>query len=109
VLWTSLPIASDPLVWRKDLPQATKDKVRAFFVNYGKKDPHEKAVMQAITGYGGFEESTDAQLLPIREVALYQQKQKVEADTHLSDDDRKTQVAALDAKLNALNAASAKQ
>lgn len=109
VLWTSLPIASDPLVWRKDLPQATKDKVRAFFLNYGKTDPHEKAVMQAITGYGGFTASTDAQLLPIREVSLYQQKQKVAADTHLSDDDRKTQIAALDAKLNALNAATAKQ
>jgi phosphonate transport system substrate-binding protein len=109
VLWTSPLIPSDPLVWRKDLPQATKDKIRNFFVNYGKTDPHEKAVMAAITGYAGFAASSDAQLLPIRQVALFQQKQKIESDTHLSDDDRKTQLAALDAKLSALNTAVSKQ
>ncbi|MFM0074656.1 phosphonate ABC transporter substrate-binding protein [Paraburkholderia sediminicola] len=109
VLWTSPLIPSDPLVWRKNLPQATKDKIRNFFVNYGKTDPHEKAVMAAITGYAGFAPSSDEQLLPIRQVALFQQKQKIESDTHLSDDDRKTQLAALDARLSALNTAVAKQ
>jgi phosphonate transport system substrate-binding protein len=109
VLWTSAPIASDPIVWRKDLPQASKDKVRAFFLNYAKTDPHQKAVMATITGYGGFAASSDAQLLPIRTVALFQQKQKIEADTHLSADDRKTQLAALDAKLSALNATTSRQ
>jgi phosphonate transport system substrate-binding protein len=109
VLWTSPLIASDPLVWRRDLPQATKDKLRTFFLNYGKTDPHEKAVMAAITGYSGFTASSDAQLLPIRQIALFQQKQKIAADTQLSDDDRKTQLAALDAKLDALNAAISKQ
>ncbi len=109
VLWKSPLIPSDPLVWRKDLPQTTKDKLRAFFLNYAKTDPHEKAVMANITGYAGFAPSTDAQLLPIRQVALYQQKQKIESDTHLSDDDRKTQLAALDAQLGALNANTPKQ
>jgi phosphonate transport system substrate-binding protein len=109
VLWTSPLIDSDPLVWRKDLPQATKDKVRAFFLNYGKTNPHEKGVMAAITGYSGFAASSDAQLLPVRQIALFQQKQKIQTDTHLSDDDRKTQLAALDAKLSALNAATSKQ
>jgi phosphonate transport system substrate-binding protein len=109
VLWTSPLIPSDPLVWRKDLPQATKDKLRNFFVNYAKTDPHEKEVMANITGYSGFAASSDAQLLPIRQVALFQQKQKIEADTHLSDDDRKTQLAALDAQLGALNASASKQ
>ncbi|HYS65549.1 MAG TPA: phosphonate ABC transporter substrate-binding protein [Paraburkholderia sp.] len=109
VLWTSPLIPSDPLVWRKDLPQATKDKIRNFFLNYAKTDPREKAVMAAITGYGGFAAASDAQLLPIRQVALFQQKQKIESDAHLSDDDRKTQLAALDAKLTALNTAQSKQ
>jgi len=40
---------------------------------------------------------------------LFQQKEKIEANTHLSDDDRKTQLAALDAKLSALNATTPKQ
>jgi phosphonate transport system substrate-binding protein len=65
--------------------------------------------MAAISGYSGFTASSDAQLLPIRQVALFQQKQKIESDAHLSVDDRKTQLAALDAKLSALSAAQAKQ
>ena len=104
VLWTSPLIASDPLVWRKDLPEATKEKLRKFFYNYAKTDPKEKAVMAHITGYSGFVQSSDAQLKPVREVALFQQKQKVEADTRLSADDRKSQLAAIDAKLGALAA-----
>ncbi|MCX4162409.1 MULTISPECIES: phosphonate ABC transporter substrate-binding protein [Paraburkholderia] len=109
VLWKSPLIASDPLVWRRDLPQPTKDKLRNFFLNYAKTDAHEKQVMANITGYGGFAASSDAQLLPIRQVALFQQKQKLESNTHLSDGDRKTQIAALDAKLAALDAAAPKQ
>ena len=110
VLWTSPQIPSDPLVWRKDLPQATKDKLRNFFVNYGKTDAHEKTVMANITGYSGFDASSDAQLVPIREIALFQQKEKIESDAHLSDADKKTQLAALEQQLNALTAsAGAKQ
>jgi phosphonate transport system substrate-binding protein len=105
VLWTSPQIPSDPLVWRKDLPQDTKDKLRKFFYNYGKTDPHEKAVMANITGYSGFSPSSDAQLVPIRQIALFQQKQKIESDTHLSDADKKAQLAALDQQMSALTAA----
>ncbi|HEY3597310.1 MAG TPA: phosphonate ABC transporter substrate-binding protein [Paraburkholderia sp.] len=109
VLWQSPLISTDPLVWRKDLPQATKDKLRDFFVNYAKTDPREKAVMANLTNYSGFTASSDEQLVPIRQVALFQQKEKIAADTHLSDADRKTQVAAIEAKLSALNTAAAKQ
>ncbi len=104
VLWTSPLIPSDPLVWRKDLPDATKEKLRNFFYHYAKTDPKEKAVMANIFGYGGFAPSSDAQLLPIRQVALFQQKQKIEADAQLSADARKTQLADIDAKIDALSA-----
>jgi phosphonate transport system substrate-binding protein len=106
VLWTSPLIASDPLVWRKDLPEATKQKLRNFFYNYAKTDPKEKAVMTQITGYAGFSPSTDAQLKPVREIALFQQKQQIQANTRLSADDRKSQLAAIDAKLGALASGS---
>ncbi|CAB3768797.1 phosphonate ABC transporter substrate-binding protein [Paraburkholderia solisilvae] len=109
VLWKSPLIPSDPLVWRKDLPQATKDKLRDFFINYAKTDPHEKEVMKNLTTFSGFVASSNAQLIPIRQVALFQQKQKLEADKNLSDAERKTQMAALDAQLNALNSEAAKQ
>jgi phosphonate transport system substrate-binding protein len=104
VLWQSPLIPSDPLVWRKDLPDATKEKLRKFFYNYAKTDAREKAVMANIFSYSGFAPSTDAQLQPIRQIKLFEQKQKIEADASLSDADRKTQTAAIDAKLSALNA-----
>ena len=104
VLWKSPLIPSDPLVWRKDLPDATKEKLRKFFYNYAKTDAREKAVMANIFSYSGFSPSTDAQLQPIRQIKLFEQKQKIEADASLSDADRKTQMAAIDAKLSALNA-----
>jgi phosphonate transport system substrate-binding protein len=107
VLWTSPLIPSDPLVYRKDLPEATKQKLRNFFYNYAKTDPREKKIMADITGYAGFAPSTDAQLGLVRQIALFQQKQKIAANTALSEDDRKSQIAAIDAKLNAL--ASSKQ
>jgi phosphonate transport system substrate-binding protein len=106
VLWTSPLIASDPLVYRKDLPEATKQKLRDFFYHYAKTDPKEKKIMADITGYAGFAPSSDAQLNPVRQIALFQQKQKIAADTRLSDDDRKSQIAAIDAKISALAAAS---
>jgi phosphonate transport system substrate-binding protein len=109
VLWTSPLIASDPLVWRKDLPPDTKAKVQAFFDNYAKTDPHEKAVMNGIEGYSGFVASTDAQLVPIRQLDLFQDRQKIAANAHLSDEDKKTQLASIDAKLAQLNGGAAKQ
>jgi phosphonate transport system substrate-binding protein len=108
VLWKSSLIPSDPLVWRRDLPQATKDKLRNFFVHYGEKDPREQAIIGAISNYSGFGESTNAQLVPIREMALFQKKDQVQHDEHLSDSEKKDQVAALDQKLAQLSTPAAK-
>ena len=109
VLWTSPLIPSDPLVWRKDLSADDKAKIQKFFVNYGKTDPHEKQVVEAISGYSGWVASTDAQLIPIRQLALFQDRQKVEGDAHISDADKKTQLASIDAKIAELNGAAGKQ
>jgi len=108
VLWTSPLIPSDPLVWRRDLPQATKDKLRNFFDHYGEKDPHEQAVMAALGGYSGFAQSSDAQLVPIRQMSLFQKKEQVQNNAHISDADKKAQLAALDQKLSALDKLAAK-
>ena len=63
-IWRSPLIASDPLVWRKDLDDATKKKIRDFVLAYG-KDAREKAILVNLT-YSGFRPSTNAQLVPIR-------------------------------------------
>ena len=67
-IWRSPLIASDPLVWRKDLDDNTKKLVRDFMLNYG-KDAREKAILANID-YSGFRASSDAQLMPIRQIEL---------------------------------------
>src|SRR5665647_2228363 len=42
VIWTSPLIPMDPLVMRKDMPEATKAKVRDFFYTYGQGNQQEK-------------------------------------------------------------------
>ena len=103
IVWTSPLIALDPLVMRKDLPEATKAKLRNFFYNYAKTDAREKEVVMKISKLSGFKESSDKQLIPIRQLDLFGQRNKIEADTALADADKKTRLAEIDKKLGALN------
>ncbi|MEA3393861.1 MAG: phosphonate ABC transporter substrate-binding protein [Pseudomonadota bacterium] len=101
VIWTSPLIPSDPLVMRKDLPEATKAKIKAFFLNYAKTNPAEKDIM-ARMNWSQFRESSNAQLTPIRQLDLFGQRNKVEADATLGDADKKSRLAEIDKKLAAL-------
>lgn len=103
IVWTSPLIALDPLVMRKDMPEATKVKIRNFFYNYAKTDAREKEIVMKISKLSGFKESNDQQLLPIRQLDLFAQRNKVEADTVLSEGDKKTRLADIDKKLSAFN------
>ncbi|MDO8694176.1 MAG: phosphonate ABC transporter substrate-binding protein [Sheuella sp.] len=102
IIWTSPLIPLDPLVMRKDLPEATKKKIKDFFFNYGTTNPEEQAVLVKMGNLKGFKESTDAQLIPIRQLELFSQRNKIEADTILSDNDKKAKTAEIDVKLEAL-------
>lgn len=101
ILWTSPLIPRDPLVWRKDLPDDTKKKIKAFVVGYG-KDDREKAILKGMQQIAGFKESSDAQLIPIRQLELAKDKRAIESDTTLSEADRAAKLKAVDAKLDAL-------
>jgi phosphonate transport system substrate-binding protein len=98
IVWTSPLIASDPLVWRKDLPDATKAKLKAFFTGYGKTNPAEREIMAKLN-WSTFKESNNSQLLPIRQLDMFSKRTKLEADTTLAEDDKKRQLAELDKKL----------
>jgi len=98
ILWTSPLIPRDPFVWRKDLPAALKSKIQNFFVGYG-KDEREKKILVDLYKLSGFRASTDAQLLPIRQLELFKDRKKFEGDTNLSDVDRKLKLAEIDSKL----------
>ena len=102
VIWTSPLIPLDPLVIRKDLPEATKTKVREFFYSYGKADQHEKDVLFKLSKLSGFKASTNAQLTPIRQLELYKTRNKFEADANLADADKQAKLADIDKQLAAL-------
>jgi len=99
VIWKSPLIPSDPFVWRKDLDQQTKDKIRKFVLEYAKNNPAEKEILKNIYNYAGFRASTDAQLNPIRQLELFKDRKKVEADASLTDADKKKKLADIDAAL----------
>lgn len=102
VIWKSPLIPSDPLVWRKDLSQETKAKIKAFFLTYGtdksKGDvAREKQILAALQ-WAPFKESDNNQLLPIRVMELTKSIAKVKSDGKLSEADKKAQVEKLEAE-----------
>jgi phosphonate transport system substrate-binding protein len=103
IVWTSPLIPLDPLVIRKDLPEATKAKIKAFFLNYGKSSPQEKEILMKISKLSGFRESSNRQLLPIRQLDLFSQRNKLEADAVISESDKRSRLAEIDKKLASLN------
>lgn len=71
VIWESPKLPEDPIVWRKDLDPAVKEKIRQFFLTYGKGDTPEAArereLLSAIS-IGGFLPADATHLIPVREM-----------------------------------------
>jgi phosphonate transport system substrate-binding protein len=99
IVWTSPLIPLDPLVMRKDIAEPMKTKIKTFFYNYGKNSAHEREVIMKISKLSGFKASTNAQLIPIRQLELFSAKTKIEADAAISDADKKTRIAEIEKKL----------
>jgi phosphonate transport system substrate-binding protein len=102
IIWTSPLIPLDPLVMRKDLPEATKAKVRDFFFTYGKSSQSEKDNLFNLTKLSGFKASTNAQLIPIRQLELFKTRNKFEGDATLAAADKAEKIADIDKQLAAL-------
>jgi len=93
VIWTSPLIPADPLVWRKDLDDATKKKISDFILGYGKTDD-EKKILAAL-GWAPFKKSDNNQLLPIRQMEVNKKIAKIKSDEKLSSADREKALAPL--------------
>jgi phosphonate transport system substrate-binding protein len=102
VIWKSPLIPSDPMVWRKDLDPQLKEKVKAFFLAYG-RDAREKEALRNI-GISGFKESDNSQLLPIRQLELFKQKLALEKDQHMAQAERQARLDEINRRLAELNA-----
>jgi len=83
-IWRSPLIPSDPMVWRKELSEETKQKVYYFFMQYGRfgdmeKVKAERTVLAGLSdGWGPFLASSNAQLLDVRQIEAFKAKIKAE-------------------------------
>ncbi len=106
IVWTSPIIPNDPLVWRADLPEATKEKIRDFLFSYGVSGPNvekERKILAELT-WGPFLRTNNDHLLPIRQLELFKNRNKLENDQSLNAQDKTAQIAEIDAKLAAIQA-----
>lgn len=110
VLWKSPLIPADPMVYRKDLSPEMKEKIKTFFVNYGKgaDAAREKQILATLT-YQGFRPSTDAQLVPIRQIELAKEKARIESDGTMAAADKEKRLADVSRRLAELDKAVSTQ
>jgi phosphonate transport system substrate-binding protein len=101
IFWKSPLIPNDPIVWRKDLPEDMKAKIKAFFVNYGKTE-QEKKIIGAMHEWGSFRESNNNQLNPIRQIELFKQKVKIENDDKMNAEEKRVKLVKINADLKEL-------
>ncbi|MDJ0930024.1 phosphate/phosphite/phosphonate ABC transporter substrate-binding protein [Breoghania sp.] len=92
VIWKLPLIPADPIVWKSDLDHATKDKLYTFFMSYGRfGTPEEVAVARKVLAdlaWAPFKPSSDAQLYPIRVMAITKDMFKIEVDDKYSADEK---------------------
>ncbi|MGE0233336.1 MAG: phosphonate ABC transporter substrate-binding protein [Flavobacteriaceae bacterium] len=102
IIWKSPLIPSDPIVWKKDLDEATKAKIYKFFMSYGRLGtPEEVAKAREVLAglqWAPFRPSSDAQLYPIRILEISKQMFKINGDEQLSAADKAAKIKELEAQ-----------
>ncbi len=71
VIWRSPPLPQDPIIWRRRLDPAVKEKLRQFFLTYGQGEgpgARRQRADLAKLGAAGFLPADDDHLLPVREM-----------------------------------------
>lgn len=103
VIWTSPLIASDPLVWRKDLPANLKGKLYTWLASYGRVGtPEEIAEAKKVLAelqWAPFNPSSNHQLLPIRKLEASRNLMRAQSDDKLSAEEKAKKVAEIKAEL----------
>jgi phosphonate transport system substrate-binding protein len=102
VIWTSPLIPLDPLVMRKDIPEASKAKIKDFFYTYGQGGQQEKDALMKLSKLSAFQPSSNAQLIPIRQLELFKSRNKIDGDATLAAADKQAKLAEIDKQLAAL-------
>ena len=107
VIWESPLIPNDPILYRKDLPVVTQQRIKKFFLAYGRNEA-EKATLKNMYDLSAFKASSNYQLRPVVDLELFQSLTKAMAASPQAGGNFNTVVeqltkraARLDAMLNA--------
>jgi phosphonate transport system substrate-binding protein len=103
VIWKSPLIPNDPLVWRKDLPEDLKAKIKNFILSYGRQGQDAERQRQVLAhlgeGWLPFQESSNAQLIPIRQLSLAKEKMVLENSQDMTPQEKQAKLSAIEVKL----------
>ena len=101
VIWKSPLIPSDPLVWRKDLPEETKKKITDFIFSYGVKGENVEQARKILTAlqWGPFIKSDNSQLIPLRQLELFRAKTVLEGNKDMDAKEKAAKIAEIERKL----------
>lgn len=100
ILWKSPLIPSDPIVWRKNLDASDKAKIKNFFMTYGKDGNKQELANLKKLAWAPFRDSSNDQLLPIRQLSLFKKRGKLIKSGKKESD---AEVQKLDKQLKDLN------
>lgn len=106
ILWSSPLIQTDPMIWRRDLPEEIKSEIFAFFLTYGfRGDAEQRAREQAVLEtlfLGGFLPATDEHLLPIRRLELMRDLAETQASEALEEGERAARLEQIEISMREL-------
>ena len=94
VVWTSPLIPQSPLVWNNSLPADLRRKVQDFCASFGKKSPDELVALNRVH-LGGFKISKNRQLVPIADIQMFLEWQKINNIPATSADEKRLAVEAV--------------
>ena len=96
IIWTSVLIPGDPIAYRKDLPEETKEKIRQFFYNY-----NDQTILNALE-WSAFEPANDSTWNPIRELNIGQQILDIQNNNNIEPEVKETMLNELNKQLQEL-------
>lgn len=96
VIWTSPEIPSDPIAYRKDLPDCLKTEIKDFFYSYD-----DEAILGPLE-WNGFDGADDSTWNTVRELEIGKNILEVQNDTSLDEAAKQQQLEELNAALEAV-------
>ena len=101
VIWKSPLIPGDPIVWRKNLSETTKRQDLRLLYELRQNAGRESGA--GALGWAPFRASSDLQLVPIRQLALFKEMQSVKDNKGLNEQDKLAKTTAIQAQLDDLD------